>query len=234
MATKPEWWSNQRGALLAQVSQAAGGRCKYGHYPCSGLEHPDHWIEWEPKRGVQFEAERIEFAKQGRDGLNPYRLDFAGNVRTTLAWKPKVVISYEPKLMGKLELVQEALIGSWRDAQRELARIARQTTPTGELGRFGSHFDPVSRDVFMAARPDYYLVGHGVSAWTKRRVVVVRVPSTFIFLFIDLSKTRLSNNARHKIKRYGKWPVVPVDASLTEDKLIRLCVEDFWARVGTR
>jgi hypothetical protein len=145
-----------------------------------------------------------------------------------------VVISYEPRLTGKLELVQEALIGSWKQAELELARIARQTTPTGEQGRFGSRFDPVARDVFMAERPDYYLVGHGVSAWTKKRVVAVRIPSTFIFLFVDLSLTKLSKNARHKIIRYGKWPAVPVDASLTEDKLIRLSVEDFWARVGTR
>ena len=220
---RPSWWSNQRGAILAQASLAAGGRCKYGHYPCSGLENPSHWIEWETKAHIRSTPVR-------KEGVH-YQTGKPTGVYVT-SWKPEVVISYEPRLTGKLELVQEALIGSWRQADLALARLARQTTPTGELGRFGSRFDPVSRDQFMAQRPDYYLVGHGVSAWTKKRVVVVRIPSTFIYLFIDLSATRLSKNARHKIVRYGKWPAVPVDASLTEDKLIRLSVEHFWATVG--
>jgi hypothetical protein len=190
------------------------------------LEHPEHWIEWEAKASLR--AEGV---------VTPYTDRATGLPRwdkTFIAWHPKVVFAYEPKLTGKLELVQEALIGSWQDAERELARIAGQTMPTGEMGRFGSRFDPVARDVFMAQRPDYYLIGHGISAWTKKRVVVVRIPSTFIYLFINLSATRLSRNARHKIKRYGKWPAVPVDASLTEDKLIKLSVKDFWARAGTR
>ena len=218
---KPAWWTVQRGMVLAEASLAAGGRCKHGHFPCSGLDNPDHWIEWDAKPEIR----STSALKEGnKDGVP------TGIFRRV--WHPKVVINYEPRLAGKLELVQEALIGTWKQAELELAWLARQTMPTGEFGRFGGRFDPVSRDVFMAQRPDYYLVGHGVNAWTKKRVVVVRIPSTYIYLFVDLSKTSLSKNARRKIRRYGKWPAVPVDASLTEDKLVRLSVEHFWATVG--
>ena len=66
------------------------------------------------------------------------------------------------------EVFIEGLIEDWRaeDSQERAAlwRMEERRIHHGEKGRFGSQFDPVQRDVFMETRPEYYLVGLGVSA----------------------------------------------------------------------
>ena len=59
----------------------------------------------------------------------------------------------------------------------------------GTFGRYGGRFDPVARDVYyQEQRPQYHFLGFGVSAESQKRIAVVRVPSTFIRLYVEVSE----------------------------------------------
>ena len=126
----------------------------------------------------------------------------------------------------------EGVIASWVDEDRERCnyewKLEQRTIHTGELGRFKRRFDPVARDVFANERPEYYLVGLGVDAFTFKRVALVRIPSTYQHLFVDVSQaTRpLSKSKRRKIARYGATP--PAEAMVTIKQLCQEAVRDWW------
>ncbi len=82
--------------------------------------------------------------------------------------------------------------------------------------------------MFANQRPEYYLVGLGVDAFTFRQVALIRIPSTYHHLFVDVSQaTRpLSKNKRHKIARYGAAP--PAEAMVTIQKLCQEAVRNWW------
>ena len=126
---------------------------------------------------------------------------------------------------------QEAIIADWKAqdrAEREALLKIERAQIHGEKGVFGRQFDPVERDVFMANRPDYYLKGLGVSPVTFKKVAKVRVPSTYVHLYVDLSGTKeagsLSKNKRRKMQRYGQ------EAPAEVNQLCRQAVEHWWAR----
>ncbi len=125
----------------------------------------------------------------------------------------------------------EDIIDTWKAEDRDrvayLWRLERETMHD-ERGRWGSRFDPVSRDVFMATRPEYYLVGMGLNPLTFNRVAMVRIPSTFNVLFVDVSEAvqGMSKNIRRKAKRYGHE--LPEEAMLTVDTLCKAAVRDWW------
>lgn len=132
------------------------------------------------------------------------------------------------------EVFIEGIIEEWKaeDRDRRLYewKLEQRTIHTGEKGRWGRRFDPVTRDVFMANQPEYYLVGLGVDALNFKRVALVRIPSTQIHLFVDVSRAgtfrRLSKNQRRKIVRYGASP--PADVMGEIRSLCQEAVEDWW------
>lgn len=88
-------------------------------------------------------------------------------------------------------------------------------------------FDPVSREAFLADRPDHYIEAVGVSGLTFTRIAKVRIPSTNVRLFVDVAKSKISKNQQRKLRRYG--------ASSTQqesiEELCDLAVKDFWNKL---
>ena len=129
--------------------------------------------------------------------------------------------------------VLEGIIESWKAEDRERRayewHLEQQQIIDGTYGKYGSTFDPVARDVFVNSRPEYYLVAVGVNPFTYRRVALVRIPSTFIHLFVDVRHTvqGVSKNAKRKAKRYGKGTNKVLMATI--DESCRLAVRDWWA-----
>jgi hypothetical protein len=72
------------------------------------------------------------------------------------------------------------------------------------------------------------MVGMGINALTHQRVALIRVPSTFVHLFVDCSDTvqELSKNARRKMKRYGQVPKL----YKTIDDKCKQAVRDWYAK----
>jgi hypothetical protein len=197
---KPQWATPERQRHLVELFNKYIGYCLLGHRVCSNLEHymtRDVKMVWES-----------EFKEE--EGL-----DKSGNrtgVMLTVRETKKVPFYSEKYPQRLYNKVAEAAKDSWKAEDRDRRSfehyLEQQTLNDGTYGKYGSTFDPVARDAFFATRPEYYLVGMGVSALTHQRVALIRVPSTSVHLFVDCRDTvqELSKNAKRKMKRYGKVP----------------------------
>jgi hypothetical protein len=129
--------------------------------------------------------------------------------------------------------VLQGIIDSWKAEDRERRayewQLEQQQIIDGTYGVYGSSFDPVARDVFVNSRPEYYLVALGVSPFTYKRVALVRIPSTFMHLFVDVGDAvqEVSKNARRKALRHGKIRSGALMAKI--DESCKAAVMDWWS-----
>lgn len=88
----------------------------------------------------------------------------------------------------------------WEAERRQMHSVAERRYP------LKGQFSAVSRDIFFADQPQYYLVGLSISGLTFRPFAKIRLSSSFVNLYIDLGDTLrgLSRAKRHKAIRYGK------------------------------
>jgi hypothetical protein len=134
------------------------------------------------------------------------------------------------------ELSIEGIIDSWKAEDRERRayewKLEQRQIIDGTYGQYGTTFDPVARDVYVNSRPAYYLVGMGVNPFTYQRVALVRIPSTFVHLFVDVgsavkSVQGVSKNAKRKAVRHGKIRQGALMAEI--DQLCKAAVADWWS-----
>ena len=129
----------------------------------------------------------------------------------------------------------ETVIEEWKAEDREtrslLLKLEQSTIHDGTYGRYGGDFDPVARDVYFQERPTYYFLGYGVAAQSKKRIAVIRVPSTYIRLYVEVSDAfqgvRISRNKRRKMSRYKSAP--PAEVWQEIDRLCAQAVAVYWA-----
>ena len=131
--------------------------------------------------------------------------------------------------------MSEGAIDAWKADDREersqLRKLEAEHIHDGTYGRWGSDFDPVTRDVYYQERPTYYMMGFGVSAESKQRIAVIRVPSTYIRLYVNVAPAfqdvSISRNKRRKMARYQSGPPAPVWERI--DTLCSQAVQEYWA-----
>ena len=132
---------------------------------------------------------------------------------------------YEPFIDGMIkELIAD---DRERDAAEWKAERERMHWVPDTRFRQG-RFDTVRRAEFLAQQPTYYLEGLSVDVLTLKPVVKVRIPSTYITLFVDISEALegLSKTARRKaIRRRG----LPPEMMDTVIRLAHKAVADWWA-----
>ena len=129
----------------------------------------------------------------------------------------------------------ETVIDAWKAEDREarayLWKLEQLQLHDGTYGRYGSSFDPVARDCYYQTRPDYYFLGFGVSVESKKRIAVIRVPSTYIRLYVEVSQVfegaSISRNKRRKMARYHSKP--PLHIWEEVDNLCSRAVAAYWA-----
>lgn len=218
----PEWATPERRYHLAKLRLALMGVCLQGHRWCDFRVYPDHFIHHKPKATWRATPKAMGWLDT-KTGLMRKDKFYPG-------WAPQRVLEYTPELSNSYFRLEADLIEGWKDqdrAEREALLQIERAQIHGEKGVFGSTFDPVARDVFMANRPEYYLRGTGVSVFgTVRPVALVRVPSTNIGLFVDVAGAKaLSKNKRRKMRRYGQEaPAGDVD------QLCRQAVAHWWSK----
>jgi hypothetical protein len=90
-------------------------------------------------------------------------------------------------------------------------------------------FNAVSRDIFFAQQPDYYFIGLGMSGLTFKPFAKLRLPSSYLNLFVDLGDTlkAVSKSKRRKAIRYGK--ALPIEIQRQVDRLCNLAVRHYLA-----
>jgi hypothetical protein len=124
------------------------------------------------------------------------------------------------------ELYIERVIGNWLAddrAQRQAEWQAERQTLHRQAERhypIQGQFDAIAKDIFFADQPLYYYIGLGISGLTFTPFAKVRLPSTYLSLFVDLGDTLkgVSKSKRRKAIRYGK--ALPVEI---QSKVERLC-----------
>lgn len=121
----------------------------------------------------------------------------------------------------------EDIATKWKDEERErvydLWKL-EQSQLHGERGTFGQEFDPVERDIFLNNRPAYYLVALGLDVMHGHRPVAqIRIPSTNIHLFVDVSPVwqKLGKWQRKKLRQSGQEAPVPDDMDAFLQKAAR-------------
>jgi len=133
---------------------------------------------------------------------------------------------YEPFIEG---VIREWVLDDRAQAEAlwrlERARMHRVPDTRFRQGRF----DAVRRERFLAQQPDHYLVATGVDALTFRPVAKVRIPSTYIHLFVDIGPALqgMGKNARRKAIRYRGLSKEATDKA---GRLIQKAVADWWNR----
>lgn len=95
---------------------------------------------------------------------------------------------------------REQATADWQAEQRRLHSLAERQYP------LRGAFSAISKDIFFADQPAYYIIGLGISGVTFRPFALIRLASSFVSLFVDIddSLKGLSKNKRRKAIRYGK------------------------------
>lgn len=118
------------------------------------------------------------------------------------------VLNGIPVRRDKADVLVEDFIGEAKADDRvsrtlERRRDARTLHPDDWGGRWGSSFTPVDRQLFLARRPAYYVLGRGFDPLSGREYVVIR-PAGIRPVVLHVYTGAGSKNAKRKAKRYGK------------------------------
>jgi hypothetical protein len=245
----PQWITQERLAKLGVLARRYRGRCLKEHPNCSKRSHFQWATPHQETLAVPVEHPVLDKETGG------IRRDI-----TRKGWKPELVTVWEwqwaigdndDARSGMAYVAVEETIASWKADDREQRALdwkaEQQAILDGTYGRYNSQIfgpltgngvstrrprlDPVTRDQFMAQRPVYYLKGTGIDGMHARPVAVVRVPSTSIYLFIDVSAAfapKATKNQRRLARRRGK-PVQEV--AVTVEQLCQQAVSLWWAKV---
>jgi hypothetical protein len=200
MAKLPQWSTPERRKHLVKLAVRArqsNGFCAFGHQDCTVPEHSYY-------DRLLVEHTDTSYTLIGlHNGDSVPMMVKRDYVRSEIVLDDKGNLVEGPYLKG--------LIDFWKAEDRERRsyewELEQRQLNDGTYGKYGSRFDPVARDAFFANRPEYYLVAMGVNPLTHRRVALVRVPSTFVHLFVDCgggTVREVSKHAKRKAKRYGK------------------------------
>jgi len=127
---------------------------------------------------------------------------------------------------------EDELIAYWVSDDREARRYQRwldkRRPIVGEdFGAWGSRFDPVQRDQFMAQRPRYYYMGLAIDALRGVPVAVVRPAGTFTALYVNVSEVlrRVSKHKKRRALRYGRGTTP--ESQWAIDELCERAVDDW-------
>ena len=132
-------------------------------------------------------------------------------------------------------LYTELLIQDWKQLDRELASALWQAerkalhSTGGRTYPLRGQFSAISRDITAENRPLYYLEGQAVSGITLKPFVKVRLASSYMRLFVDLSEAlkQVSKSARRKAIRYGK-PLPPSTQTAIRRQVLE-AVKDYYS-----
>ena len=131
------------------------------------------------------------------------------------------------------EVYIEYLIADWK-ADDRVQRQAEWEAERRQMHRVGERcyplhgqFSAVSKDIFFAEQPLYYLLGLGISGLTFKPFAQIRLSSSFVSLYIDLGDTLkgLSKSKRRKAIRYGK--PLPYEIQRAIGNICRLAVRHY-------
>ncbi len=131
------------------------------------------------------------------------------------------------------ELYIERVISGWKQDDR-LQREADWLAERKQLHSLGERryplrgqFSAISQDIYHDSQPQFYLIGLGISGLTFKAFAQVRLSSTYVNLYVDLSDTlgKVSKAKRRKAVRYGK--PLPLELQGEINKVCKLALDHY-------
>ncbi|MBA7470258.1 hypothetical protein ES707_05546 [subsurface metagenome] len=109
----------------------------------------------------------------------------------------------------------------WQAERKRIHSLAERQYP------LRGAFSAVSKEIFFADQPQYYVVGIGISGLTFKPFVLLRLASSYICLYVDTGDRLkgLSKSRRRKAIRYGK--PLPLEYQKELSSLCRLAVKHY-------
>ena len=88
-------------------------------------------------------------------------------------------------------------------------------------------FNNIGKDIFYAKQPQFYLLGLGISGLTFKPFAQVRIASSYVSLYVDLSDSlmSISKARRRKFVRYGK--PIPLELQGKINQTCKLAVQHY-------
>lgn len=183
--SSPKWITPERQQRLVTLFNQSQGFCIYGHKPCKG--------HWQPNiKAVSLGGNRVELVTTYN-----WRCDYADHP----CYNP-----YDSFYVN----TESRLITDWvNDDRRQLiaerqAEIKREHATNFRTYPLHGTFSGVSRDIYHDQQPCYYINGYGVSGVTCKPFVRLRIASSGVHLYVDISQALLPLSAlqRRKARRY--------------------------------
>jgi hypothetical protein len=109
----------------------------------------------------------------------------------------------------------------WKEERKRLHSLAERRYP------LRGQFSTISKDIFYAAQPQFYLLGLGISGLTFKPFAKVRLSSSYVYLYVDLtdSLSSVGKAKRRKAIRYGK--PLPLELQGKINQVCKLAVEHY-------
>ncbi len=204
-AKLPKWSTPQRQAHLLELWAKYGNRCLLGHTACPIREH---YIVTESKVLLVPQAKTIPCVDASG---NPIK-DKNGNQLTITLYPLNKVIIERSRIDRLYDSKAEALIKYWQvdDRQQSRAEWFAELKALHDLGEqrypILGRFNAIGKEIFFGSQPLYYIQGLGISGTTLKPFAKVRLPSSYMRLYVDLgdSLRGVSKNRRRKAIRYSK------------------------------
>ena len=218
----PQWMTAERMAKLAVLCERDDHRCLKGHRNCPEKSH----YQWAT-------THQEAVARPKPYYVHDKTLDMDLLACSLEVTSPEMVTVWEWEPAYLHEATVEETKASWKADDREQRALdwkrEQQAIIDGTYGTYGSQFDPVARDAFMAQRPEYYLKATGVDGMHFRPVAVVRVPSTSIYLYVDVSAAfvKPTKAQRRNARRHGK---LVQEVTVTVEQLCQQAVAWWWSK----
>ena len=114
-----------------------------------------------------------------------------------------------------------AIEALWKAESLAIHKLGERRYPV--RGRFSN----ISKDIYFAEQPQFYVTGLSISGLTFEPFASVRLSSSYIHLFVSLGDTlkTLSKNKRRKAIRYSK--ALPKDIEDNVNAIIRQAVRHY-------
>lgn len=202
-------------AELVRLFADSGGFCVYGHKPCSG-----YWTEntitvclWgTPCSSPVGEGQLCRYKPDDPKLPHlPCHLLHPTLIRWHCAYGD--LPCYKP-FESHYEQYIDILIKEWQASDRHQRQLDWQAERKAlhSLGErrepLRGRFNTISKDIYFANQPQFYLEGLGVSGVTLKPFAKVRLASGYLYLYIELElgdKLKgVSKAKRRKALRYGK------------------------------
>lgn len=123
---------------------------------------------------------------------------------------------YHPELEARIS----KLIANWKQADREQRQAEWQAEfefrhrTNDRLYPLHGKFSGIAKDVYYDNQPEYYLEGIGINALAFKPFAKIRLSSSNVTLYVDISDVLrpVNKNKKRKLIRYGKTPKAILDS----------------------